>query len=75
MMLTKFSFIPRFFFAAESFKSVEGNSTHKKGHKPPALADNVAGRYAGALFTAASKNEALDVVLADLNHLNKVVSE
>ena len=75
MMLTKFSLIPRFFFAADSVKSVEGNSTYKQGHKTPVLADNVAGRYAGALFTAASKNEALDVVLADLNNLNKVISE
>ena len=44
------------------------------GHKPPAIADNVAGRYAGSLFSAASKNEALDVVLKDLTHLNKVVA-
>jgi hypothetical protein len=62
------SFIPQFFFASESMKSVPG-------HKPPAIADNVAGRYAGSLFTAASKNEALDVVLSDLIHLNKVINE
>lgn len=46
-----------------------------EGHKPPAIADNVAGRYAGSLFTAASKNEALDVVLRDVTHLHKVISQ
>lgn len=49
-------------------------TTLTSGHKPPAIADNVAGRYAGSLFSAASKNEALDVVLRDLTHLNKVVA-
>jgi hypothetical protein len=75
MMLKRISFIPRFFFASESMKSVPGNSLVYSGHKPPAIADNVAGRYAGSLFTAASKNEALDVVLSDLIHLNKVINE
>ncbi len=46
-----------------------------QGHKPPAIADNAAGRYAGSLFTAASKNEALDVVLKDLTHLHKVIAQ
>lgn len=27
-----------------------------QGHKPPAIADTPAGRYAGSLFTSASKN-------------------
>lgn len=45
------------------------------GHKPPAIADTAAGRYAGSLFTAASKNEALDVILRDLTHLGKVIGE
>ncbi len=27
-----------------------------KGHKAPSIADNPAGRYAGSLFTAASKS-------------------
>jgi hypothetical protein len=27
-----------------------------KGHKAPSIADTAAGRYAGSLFTAASKN-------------------
>jgi F-type H+-transporting ATPase subunit O len=45
------------------------------GHKPPAIADNAPGRYAGALFSSASKKEALDVVLRDLTHLAKVINE
>jgi hypothetical protein len=36
------------------------------GHKPPGLADNPSGRYAGSLFTAASKSNALSDVKADL---------
>lgn len=75
MMLKKFTFIPRFFFASEAAKSVPGIEWNYQGHKPPAIADNVAGRYAGSLFSAASKNEALDVVLKDLVHLSKVVVE
>lgn len=75
MMLKKFTFIPRFFFASEAAKSVPGIHWNYQGHKPPAIADNVAGRYAGSLFTSASKNEALDVVLKDLTHLGKVITE
>ena len=43
------------------------------GHKPPSIADTPAGRYAGSLFTAASKKEALQTVLSDLTHLGKVI--
>lgn len=75
MILKKFSCLPRFFFAVEAVKSVPGNFRSIAGHKPPAIADNAPGRYAGSLFTAASKNEALDVVLKDLTHLNKVISQ
>ncbi len=74
-MLKKFSYIPRFFFAIEAIKSVPGKSILISGHKPPALADSAPGRYAGALFTSASKFEALDVVLKDLTHLSKVISQ
>ena len=45
------------------------------GHKAPAIADSPAGRYAGALFTAASKSEALQTVLSDLTHLGKVIDQ
>ena len=48
-------------------------SPSNKGHKPPTIADTPAGRYAGSLFTAASKNEALQTVLGDLTHLGKVI--
>lgn len=75
MMLKKFSYFPRFFFAVEAVKSVPGNLTFILGHKPPAIADSAPGRYAGSLFTSASKFEALDVVLKDLNHLSKVISQ
>ena len=56
MMLKNFSILPRFFFASEAVKSVAGTLYFYSGHKPPAIADNVAGRYAGSLFSAASKN-------------------
>lgn len=75
MMLKKFSYIPRFFFSVEAVKSVPGNSYLISGHKPPAIADTAPGRYAGSLFTSASKFEALDVVLKDLTHLSKVISQ
>jgi hypothetical protein len=75
MMLKKFSYLPRYFFAVEAVKSVPGNSHFTPGHKPPAIADSAPGRYAGSLFTSASKFEALDVVLKDLTHLSKVISQ
>lgn len=37
------------------------------------MADTPAGRYAGSLFTAASKSEALQTVLKDVTHLSKVI--
>lgn len=37
------------------------------------MADTPAGRYAGSLFTAASKSEVLQTVLTDLTHLHKVI--
>jgi hypothetical protein len=43
------------------------------GHKAPSIADTPAGRYAGSLFTSASKTQALQTVLEDLTHLNKVI--
>lgn len=46
---------------------------NNEGHKAPAIADTVHGRYAGALFTSASKSEALQTVLSDLTHLGKVI--
>ena len=43
------------------------------GHKPPAFTDTASGRYAGSLFTAASKSKALQSVLDDLTHLREVL--
>lgn len=43
------------------------------GHKPPTIADTAAGRYAGSLFTSASKSEALQIVLKDIKHLSQVI--
>lgn len=50
-----------------------GYSTSNSGHKPPAFTDTAAGRYAGSLFTAASKSQALQTVLDDLSHLREVL--
>lgn len=48
---------------------------HYSGHKPPAITDTPSGRYAGSLFTAASKSQALQSVLTDLTHLRDVIKE
>lgn len=36
------------------------------GHKPPVYEDSVHGKYAGVLFTSASKSESLFNVLKDM---------
>ena len=43
------------------------------GHKPPSIADTAAGRYAGSLFTSASRQESLQFVLDDVQHLQEVI--
>jgi hypothetical protein len=45
------------------------------GHKPPVFTDSPSGRYAGALFSAASKSEALQTVAKDITHLRNVIKE
>lgn len=45
------------------------------GHKPPAITDTPSGRYAGSLFSAASKSSALQTVADDLTHLRSVIKE
>lgn len=75
MMFRKSLWVPRLFFATQqqSTQSIQGKLINNSGHKPPAIADTPAGRYAGSLFTAASKKEALQTVLTDLTHLGKVI--
>lgn len=45
------------------------------GHKPPAFTDTPSGRYAGSLFSAASRSSALQTVAEDLTHLRSVLKE
>lgn len=45
------------------------------GHKPPSLADSAAGRYAGALFSAASEKESLDKVLEDMKYVGDLLKQ
>jgi hypothetical protein len=48
------------FFSNAAFKTVPG-------HKAPIREESVDGRYAGVLFSVASKNNELDLVLADMD--------
>jgi F0F1-type ATP synthase delta subunit len=48
-------------------------SLFNEGHKPPIFNDNAPGRYASALFIAASKKDGLQAVLEDLHHLREVI--
>jgi hypothetical protein len=63
MMLNRLSRFCRFF---SEIQSVEG-------HKPPAFTDQSSGRYAGSLFSAASRSNALSFVKHDLEHLGEVI--
>jgi hypothetical protein len=45
------------------------------GHKPPAFTDTPPGRYAGALFSAASKTSVLQIVASDLTNLGAIIKE
>ena len=58
--------LPRIWFSTHAITSIPG-------HKPPAFSDNAVGRYAGSLFTAASKAESLNLVLDDMKHLQSVI--
>ena len=65
-MFMRFRGIQRFLFSEALIKSVPGN-------KPPSLADNPPGRYAGALFAAASSIESLHIVNDDLKYVNDLI--
>jgi len=56
------------FATTEEIKSV-------MGHKPPALEDTPHGRYASVLFTSASKQEGLTVVLEDVRNLKEIYNQ
>lgn len=43
------------------------------GNKPPVREESVAGRYAGILFSLASKNEELHVINEDMTFLNTLI--
>ena len=43
------------------------------GDKPPVREENVEGRYAGVLFSIASKNQELDAVNADMEFLAQLM--
>lgn len=83
MFLKRFTNLSKFCFseaakstqttAPKSAQSVPGTNFVISGHKPPALTDNPAGRYAGSLFSAASHKEQLQTVLEDLTHLRGVI--
>jgi hypothetical protein len=77
MMLLRKGFYQNFYFSTQALgaQSVPGIKFIKIGHKPPVLNDTPAGRYAGSLFSAASKKQALQSVLSDLHHLNEVIEK
>ncbi len=72
MIFRRLMMLPRFNFA-ETIQSVDGTICIHSGHKPPAFTDTPSGRYAGSLFTAASKSNALQIVADDMTHLQKVL--
>ena len=45
-----------------------------KDNKPPLKEENVSGRYAGVLFTIASKNEALSKVNDDMVYITELIN-
>lgn len=76
MIFRQSTWVTKLYFAtqAQGAQSIAGiTSYYSIGHRPPALADTAAGRYAGSLFTSASRSEALQSVLTDLHHLQKVI--
>jgi len=54
--------------APEEIKSVIG-------HKPPAIEDTPHGRYASVLFTIASQQEGLTIVLEDIRNLKEIYTQ
>lgn len=56
MFLKNTNILNKLYFSTQGAQSVTGIKFTNKGHKPPAIADSAAGRYAGALFTSASKS-------------------
>ena len=56
MILSKFTRLQAFFSKIQTVPK----------HKPPGLTDTVSGRYAGAIFSAASRSNALSDVKEDL---------
>jgi len=54
--------------ATEEIKSV-------LGHKPPVLEDTPHGRYASVLFSSASKQEALSIILEDVRNLKEIYNQ
>jgi hypothetical protein len=56
MLFSKFTRLQGFFSKIQTVS----------GHKPPGLTDTVSGRYAGSIFSAASKSNALSDVKEDL---------
>lgn len=56
------------FFSTTTWKTVPG-------HKAPIREESVHGRYAGVLFSIASKNNELDTVLADMDLIAGLLQE
>lgn len=51
------------------------NVTSVPDHKPPRLEDSPQGRYTGALFSVASRSEALHTVLEDMEALQDLIQK
>jgi F0F1-type ATP synthase delta subunit len=62
-MFSRLSKFSRFFSEVQSVPN----------HKPPAFTDIPSGRYAGALFSAASRSNALRDVKNDLENLRQII--
>lgn len=62
-MLTRFSRFGLYNFATAKHE-IEIKSV--PNHKPPISEDSIPGKYAGVLFSSASKKEALHLVLQDI---------
>jgi hypothetical protein len=63
MMFSKLARFSRYFSEVQSVPN----------HKPPAFTDIPSGRYAGSLFSAASRNNALKDVKNDLENLRDIL--
>lgn len=66
------TFTKRLYLNSRSFSTVINSVP---GDRPPVREENVEGRYAGVLFSIASRNQELDSVNADMTLINQALKQ